>query len=455
MNTNEIFEVIESIAMETSKNVKIDRIKANIGDEEFCNVLAYAYDPFLTFGIQQLPPANTGTGSKQFDEVTWGLLDSLALRRLTGNDAREAVEREINKLFPESSELLRRIIRKDLRAGFSASTINKAKKNLIKEIPYMRCSLPKDANLDEWSWAEGVYSQEKADGMFINVSYEKSGIVLITSRQGSEFPIDKFGKLVSEVKDRLTNNYQYHGEVVVMRDGVICERQIGNGILNSVLSGGDFGDNETPVFMVWDKINLISAASKGKCATPYRTRFNELLNQLRNSSGDSIVIIPTRLTYSLQDALLHYRELLKLGKEGTVIKHPELIWKDGTSKDQIKLKMEIDVDLKIVAIIPGRDGTKNEGRAGSLTCESSCGGLRVDVTVKNEAMRNFIDTTPNDWIGKVIVVRANSIMYPSDSNASYSLFLPRMVESWYRVDKVEADDLEDIISQFQSAVKGN
>ena len=105
-----------------------------------------------------------------------------------------------------------------------------------------------------------------------------------------------------------------------------------------------------------------------------------------------------------------------------------------------------------VTIIPGRDGTKNEGRAGSIRCKSECGKLDVDVAVKNEALRDKIDEEPHDWYGRIITVRANGITKSVDYR-NHSLFLPRMVEDCYRLDKTKADSLSEIVAQFNSAVK--
>jgi DNA ligase-1 len=174
---------------------------------------------------------------------------------------------------------------------------------------------------------------------------------------------------------------------------------------------------------------------------------------LKAVPGSSIALIPTKIVRSLSDALAHYRELLTSGKEGTVIKHPEAIWRDGTSKEQIKLKLEVDVDLKIVGIVSGSPGTKTEGRAGSFTCVTSCGQLQVNVAVKNERLRDRVDANPSDYIGRIIVVRANSILPPSESNEFHSLFLPRMAEGDYRVDKTEPDSLQRVRDQFESAVR--
>ena len=155
---------------------------------------------------------------------------------------------------------------------------------------------------------------------------------------------------------------------------------------------------------------------------------------------------------TVEDAYKHYAEMLVAGKEGTIIKDAQAIWKDGTSKQQVKLKLDVDVDLKVVAIQPGKVGSKNDGRAGSLTCETECGTLRVDVAVKNEKMRDHVDENPDEWLEKVIVVRSNQVLTPSKSNTFHSLFLPRMVEADYRTDKDIPDSLEKVFDQFNSAM---
>jgi DNA ligase-1 len=117
----------------------------------------------------------------------------------------------------------------------------------------------------------------------------------------------------------------------------------------------------------------------------------------------------------------------------------------------VKLKVEASCDLKIVGIVPGRAGTRTEGRAGSLACESECGKLRVDVTVKKETMRDAIDADPESWIGRIVPVLFNEVMRPGPNNPLHSLFLPRLEEVGVREDKSVADDLERVLEQFEAA----
>lgn len=455
MNSSAIFKAIEQIAATASKNEKDALVKLYVGNAEFCRVLEYAYNPFKTYGIRKMPIGKAHDGFRQFDAQTWQVLDDLIARRLTGQAAAEVVAAEIDQLNVDSAELFRRIIRKDLRAGFSESTCNKAKKGLIPDFPYMRCCLPKDAKLDKFDWKLGVISQEKADGMFANINIEDGGFVTITSRQGSQFPIEAFADLASELAARIPAGVQLHGELLVHRNGEgILAREIGNGILNSVANGGSFGGNESPIYVMWDMIPLSAVVTKGKYEEPYFKRLAKIIAALKATPGSHSRLIETKIFHSLADAYGHAGELMRRGKEGTVIKNPHAIWRDGNSKEQVKLKLEFSVDLKIVAILPGTPGTKTEGRTGAFACESSCGRLKVNVTVKNEAMRDAVDADPSDWIGRVIEVVANDIMKPSESSEFYSLFLPRMAESGYRTDKTEADDLDRIFAQKEAAIFG-
>lgn len=456
LESDKIFELIEGIAATASKNEKQALVKIGMQDEQFKRVCEMAYNPFKIFGIAKRPAIIGDGGIHEFDADTWVLLDDLIARKVTGNQAIEYVRGEMSALSKESSELFWRIIKKDLRAGFSESTINKAVKGLIPEFPYMRCVLAKDAKLDEFDWKLGVPSQEKADGMFANLNVE-DGCAGFTSRQGSLFPSEPFAQLVAEASSRLKYDTQSHGELLVRKAGVICERQIGNGILNSILSGGQFEADEEPIYKIWDQIPLLAVVKKGKHDVPYLKRLHDITQQLKSVPGHAISLIDTRICHTLADAYAHAGELMKKGKEGTIIKNPRGAWRDtgsSGSKDVVKIKLEFNVDLKIVAIVPGKADGKNEGRAGSLTCESSDGLLRVDVTVKNEAMRDQVDADPSDFIGRILDVIANDIMRPSESNSIHSLFLPRMAEANYRRDKTEADDLERIFAQKEAAIFG-
>lgn len=456
MNSDEIFGLIEAVGNTPGKNDKIAMLKACAGSATLKKVLQDAYDPTNSYGIRAVPNRTSLTDSgKQFDEQSWRILAQMRSRDLTGSAMLAAVAHELDHLTLFSSELFKRIMLKDMRAGFSEETCNKVWPGLTPDFPYMRCSLPKDTNFDDWGMGkEGAISQQKQDGMFLNVDHELNGAVFIYSRQGSMFPMEKFEDLAAAISATLLAGTQSHGECLVLRDGVVLAREIGNGVLNSVLKGGDFEPNEKPIFVAWDQIPLSSVKSKGKCAVPYKQRLIGLVEQLRANKTPSITLTDTKIIKSLREAYQHCAEILAKGGEGTILKRSSAIWKDGTSKEQIKLKLEFESDLKVVAIVPGKANGKNAGRAGSLTCETLDGQLRVDVAVKGEKMRDAVDANNADWIGRIMPVVGNLILKPSTSSPLHSLFLPRFSQADYRLDKTIPDTLERVFALEEAAKDG-
>jgi DNA ligase 1 len=458
MNSDQAFSAIEKIAALPGKNDKQAMVKQFLAFETFKRALIGALDPLTTYGLRQIPERIDGAapGGNTFENAPiWETLDRLAKRELTGNAARDEVQRLLTFLTEPSAELFRRIIRKDLRAGFSASTVNKAWPKLIQTFPYMRCSLVADAKFETWSWAAGVFSQEKADGMFLNLN-KRAGQVSFVTRQGNPIPLDHLGDIVDEAEVTLADDTQTHGEMLVLIDGIVAPRAIGNGIMNHIADGGAFEPNQRPMFLAWDQIPIASVVPKGKCEATYRQRFTGLIKQFAAAGPnmESVRPIPTRVVHSFAEAMVHYRELLLAKKEGSILGNGDGTWKDGTSKDKIKLKLEVPVDLIVTGIVAGNVATKNEGRAGSLTMQTSDGRLVVDVTVKNEKLRDLIDAKPDDYIGRIWSVIFNDITKPSQSNDLHSLFLPRMAEDSFRIDKDEADSLPEVFKQYDNAITG-
>ncbi|WP_151710775.1 ATP-dependent DNA ligase [Acinetobacter brisouii] len=458
MNSKQVLIALDEIANTSSKKEKETLVKKYAQDELFVRVLKAAYNPFYVYGI--IPTKSdddfADPGELMFDEMdTENFLQQLINRELTGNAARDALQKQLSCLDAQSGKLLIRILRKDLRAGFGESTINKAVQDLIPVFPYMRCSLPKDAKIDEWNWEKGILSQEKADGMFANGTNLPSGFIF-SSRQGTPIPMDEFAEIKAFAEQHLESNYQYHGELLVERNGEVLAREIGNGILNSVAKGGSFGEGERPIYVVWDLIPLSEVKAKGKFDVIYAARFKAIHKMLveATSNNGSIRLIQTRMAKSKEAAYAHFFELTRQGKEGTIIKQPTMTWKDGTSKGQVKLKVEAPCELEVTAINLGKVGSKNEGRAGALRCKSACGELEVDVAVKNESMRDEIDKDHSEWVGKIVTVVFNQILNPSQSNDKHSLFLPRLADDTYRSDKSVADNLGRIKNQFNNIVTG-
>lgn len=450
MNSDKILSILNEVADAKPKD-KLLLLKKH-ECPELKRAINAAYNPFIRFGIT--PQRVSGHGRSEFNEGTWKLLGDLANRRLVGNEARGALDREMDQLTVDSAELLWRIANKDLRAGFGVSTVNKVWPGTIPEFPYMRCSLESKVDLTKWEWEDGVISQIKADGQFTASNLEAGGDVALLTRQGQPLPVDKFPDVVQVIRTFGNRGYQMHGEMVVEKDGVILPRQISNGMINKVCEGGSFEPGHRPVMQVWDIIPFASVKTKGTCETPYAQRLAMLLRAFKDPEA-SVRVIETRVVKSLSAAYAHFLDALKRGLEGTVIKRKLGIWQDtdGGSKDVVKLKLEADVELKITGYREGETGTKRAKTFGALEAESECGMLKVGVGVGlKDADLDKINADRAGHLKMVFTCRFNDIMRPSESNPLHSLFLPRFIE--LRTDKTKADDLATIEEVFASAKEG-
>jgi DNA ligase-1 len=433
--------------------------EALASNKEFFAGLRYALDNIDTFGVKQIPIRSgadgTGLSFLKFSD----LANNLIARELTGGAALEAIDKAMRLATnDEWNGWYRRILLKDLGAGFSESTVNKAVKGVnesytVPVTPYMRCSLPEGSNMEDWDWSKGVYSQIKADGQFAYVNVSKDGFVQITSRGGTVMPQGALG-IEEAASTTFRHGTSNHGELTVYRNGVMLERQIGNGILNSIQQGEPLQPNLKVVFDCWDQIPLSEFVPKGKYAVPYKARFDTLEKQvmtpiLNGTNVIQIQLIETRIVYSPEEALAHYRDARKRKLEGTVCKSADAQWKDGTSKDQVKQKEVIDVELRVKGFTPGKN--KFAHLFGSITCESECGLLEVNASGIPDDLRVAIHNDRAGWMDAIVTIRSNGIMYSTKAGKKHSLFLPRFIER--RDDKTVADTLAQIEAQFAAAIK--
>ena len=457
MSSTQVYDCLQTIAADSSKNAKITLVKKYSTDNMFMSVIKAALDPFINFGVTGVDGTISTTNGRDWNDADWNLLSDLQQRKITGNAARDAIQATLKQLNVKSSLLFARVINKDLRCDFGQSTVNKAVPDFFKEFPYQRCSLPavngeKGVKIEDWNWRTGIYSQEKADGMYANYNVDEVGNVSIFRRAGNPFPLKNFQKIIDATSTVSSfNAMQTHGELLIreIETGKVQPREIGNGMLNKIEQGGDLESGFEIVYMVWDQIPMSQVKPKVNYDVPYKTRFEKLQSSVSKIKGGYVFMIETKIVYSLREAFAHYFEMLLAGKEGTVIKTPSAGWKDGTSKFQVKLKLDADFEMRIKGKNPGKG--KNIATFGSLQMASEDGLLTVNVSGFTDSQRKEIMNDWDNWLGSVATIRANGILLSTKADKPHSVFLPRFVE--LRSDKTKADTFKCIQEQFDAAIK--
>jgi DNA ligase-1 len=431
-----LYQIIKALQQASGSNAKLAILKEHKDNELLKAYLDATLNPKYNYYITEktFPNAKPQFGMivRSFDgRHVSDVIRELAGREITGNAAKNYVSYFLGCLDREGQELYKMMLLKDIKASVGITLVNKVWDGLIYEQPYQRCSLPKDANLKDWPWEKGIYSQVKADGMYVAGSNGK-----LVTRAGNEFPKGSF----PELEDCLTyiqSGMELNGELLVTKDGEILPRKTGNGMLNSVMQGEQLPEGFSVVYQVWDYQDL-------EYPLTYSERYDVLEEDLSDMASQCIKMIESKLIYSLEEASNHFQECLSLGLEGTVLKHPEAGWKDGKSKYCVKYKVEAELDLEIYDVVKGSG--KYSDCMGAIRLKSSCGKLLVDCgSGFNDAQRKA-----GMKVGSIVTIKANDIVTKEGSDTK-SLFLPIFIEERY--DKTVANSLEEIEAIFE-AVKG-
>ncbi len=436
MNLNKFFE---SLAANASRNFKIEQLELNRNNETLREVVRLALDPFTQFYQRKIPkytPNNNPLG----DNLDWALdqlLTMLASRKVTGNAAIEHLQYVLENITADNAKVIERIIGKDLKCGVSVSTVNDVWPGLIHEYPCMLCSPFEQKLVDKIKFP--AYAQMKMDGMRFN-AIVREGKVEFRSRNGKE--IHLLGNLEKEFAELAGDvDCVFDGELLVMFEGdyQFADRQTGNGILNKA-NKGTISEKEAALVhaTVWDVIPYAYFTS-GVCPTPYSSRFASLESLVFNQSSKNkkIWTVSSKIVQTQEEATAIFEEYLSLGYEGIILKDGSGVWEDKRAKHQIKMKGELECDLKVVGYQMGTG--KYEGLLGAILCESSDGVIKVDVgSGFKDAQR--LDFTNNSIVGKIVAVKYNARI--KNKQGEESLFLPIFIE--VRNDKDVADSTKEI-----------
>lgn len=424
-------------------------------------ILRRTYCGRVVYGIGHLPlirRAAAGAPSMPITEV-FDNLDLITTRTVTGNAARDLLKEVMSQCDDETAEILYWMVNKDARAGFGVTLINKVSKvRQIAEVPYMRCSLANNVGMGDWAeWTngEGVFIQLKADGMFNRCNATKFG-TLFVSRQGEVMPNEVLRSIPDAIQKAISD-LGIDGEACIdgeftMRDpfeAVDLPRKESNGIFNSHRQSGKAIPHDTQVvYSIWD---VHGPQFDG---WPYEERLKvaeklAIAAQGYLKEGDTVVLIESERVYSLDKAIEICQSYMLRGLEGAVAKKPSAKFVDGTSTDQVKMKIDFDFEAKIVGYVEGKPGKKTAATFGSIKFESACGLVRGSASGIKDADRERINADREGFLGSIIQIRGNDLTQNRDEPGFWAVSHPRVTE--FRTDKTEADDYQRIRDQFEAA----
>lgn len=429
-------KIIEQLNQDNGSNYKMDVLREHKDNETLQKLLKMTYCKVsYTYGISMKNiKADFGaseTGNFTLEYALDILENDFATRKVTGNSALGLLTSILEKLTVEDAEIVKGVINRDLRINMGRSNINKVFKNLIVKPPYMRCGIYTEKTQKKINFPAIV--QLKADGMFqaINVDQRQ---VTFTARSGEVRELPHL-----EAKFRDFEDGVYIGELLVHG---LENRSESNGVINS-------DDSKENVYIqLWDFVTHTEYANgKGKNTTTYNQRFQDLINNV--VEDEHIKVIESHQVNTIQEALAHTSKWMNEGLEGAILKDYSNVFKDHTSPTQLKLKLEIDAEVRCTGFTAGAKGTKREATFGAISFENDEGTIKGSTSGFTDAQIEEFHNNREKYIGKVMTVQFNDVTKGRD-NDYYALSHPRFIE--FRDDKNITDTLERVLESKEMAM---
>jgi uncharacterized protein YueI len=414
MNPAEILRKIQTIS---GTNDKVDFLK-KYDNDIIRNVVKYAVDPYITYGVKQYSFAEP-CGHDDFDHELRSLdflVTKLSERAFTGKAAQDAIRTASKKLNADQQYVLGCILDKDLKCGISVSNANKAFPDLIPTFKIQKANKVDYAKVVYPCLAE-IKENGRGNVAVVNFDvvthYSTNGIV---NENMSHFDADLLG---------IANGMPmvFLGEV---------RGRIGKGVDHYKASqglGAKNADMSDKVFIIWDML-LLGEWKRQRCTRPQKQRSGQLKAAIRNWIIDSdkdeytVRLVKQKIVHNKKDLEQYYVDMVNKGYEGLIVKNLEAQYEFKRSNNWMKIKEQHDIDLKIVSVKEGKG--KLAGMLGSVTVKN--GKVKVDCPIgagisHDEAKKMWKAYKKDE---KTLIGKIAEISFQNETPDG-SLFLPKFV----------------------------
>lgn len=421
-------QIIKNLEQRNGRLDKEDILKQAAEENllEFFEGLRMCLDKLYTFGIKQVPVKDQDSGQG----LNWNnfleLADSLYRRKITGNDARDAVNLAMGVATKSQwNDWYRRILIKDLRCGVSEKTVNKVLKPYknIPPVPVFECMLAHDGANHESKIQGKKLLEPKLDGVrAVTVLDYESKTVTMYTRNGKV--LENFSHITRYLEDNLDN----FGRSYVL-DGEVISNSFQD--LMKQVHRKENVQSQDAKLCLFDIVPLVEFKA-GKSIQGQRRRSN-MLKTFANIFSDSgcIEIIP-QVEVNLDEFLGevefkdYNKKMVAKGYEGIMIKDPDAKYECKRSASWLKQKPFIEVSLMVKSVEEGTG--RNKGRLGAFVCEGKDDDRAISVNVGSgfsDNQRSEFWYSQNSILGQVVEIRADAITQNQDG--TFSLRFPRFM----------------------------
>lgn len=502
-----ILDILNEISATDSSKAKEKILGENKDNALLRKVFELAYNKRLTYGITPKDLNFTGSvGPMSLESFCDELIEKYSTRKLTGNAGLHYMQQMLDSMTGASCEVARRILSRDLMCGASVALGNKTWPGVIPEQPQYLAAPYSEKNLKKIKWP--ALAQLKADGARCMALISADGsTVSLVSRNGNEYlNLYDITSQLKEIAEVVRVTLPHYGDFVIdgelihnpsaprsiiktpkqhtlddlfgipeddeLEDDIESDRNKSNGLSNKALNATISQQEQSEmIFNVWDIVPQDVYFERVPSTLWYENRFATLgcLTQEFNG-GDSHVqkypnirLIESEEVETYEQALKVYQRYVDQDREGIILKNKDGLWANARTTDQIKFKVEVEIDLKIVEVYPHR---KDKTKVGGFVLEDSSGQIRVrcgsglkdtthkkvngakveiPISERHEYDRQALMLIKNELIGQIVQCKCNGLQERKGrkpNEAKFKLFLP--IFQLIRRDKSKPNHIHDV-----------
>lgn len=394
-------------------------------------LITEALDPYRVFGVKQfdMPSSYAERGVNGLGNFM-DLLQALASRTLTGDAARAAVTANLALYDAETASYLARVIDKDLRAGFSADSANKAwNEKLIPTFEVMladKCDSTEDF---EKNVTFPCQADWKYDGQRTICIVREGMPVEYRARSGKPMDhlIGQYDADLAEIRKVTGYDFVMDGESFASDfTETINAKKAGNDAAKAALRLRAF-------FMM----PLTDWLAQSTQITMRRNR-EILAGVFEITKPARIEISKGREVKDFQDMTEYCNHVIDVEKqEGLILKEWDATYTWDRTFAWTKVKLFYDVDCKIVGFYKGKPKTKNANRLGGIKV---WGRLEDGTIVESDVGSGFTDAQRDEiwanqakYLGGTVVIKYQEVSKSKNKTVA-SLRFPTFEH--FRDDKI-------------------
>lgn len=398
-----IIEAFEKIERTRGRNEKLS-VLASLASKPETNsltreILTYLLNPYWTYGVRldsseysfspKSPVIVFDDDSDKYWPAFRDLLDSLRVRVISGNAAREAIQVVLDSMSVRYAWFLCNLLNRDLRCGVQWGSFAKSFPDLVPVIAPQLCN-KMDMNSE---LPPGQYHCEpKFDGARLHILAHEDGTRLALSRNGlPSHNCDHIFEAIDSMPEvYLAGNY---GDASAPIGYVIdSEEYAGSWSKTVTLKTTTSKVVEKKIIHCFDMIP-ISDWERKECTIPLKSRrrslehWYEKLEEANPGIRKYIKLVPNPIVKDKKGVLVWTRKYRAKGLEGSVVKNVEGMYKFDRTDDWLKVKPLDTHTFTIVGYKKGTKGKQHENHCGAIQIKGKFEGVKI-LSWMGQGMKN-------------------------------------------------------------------